>query len=113
MARDTTRGSASDERRVEGRGRDGEEGRPRVLVIAGATGVGKSDVAMRIATSGLLPDGPGEIVSADSAQVRAFSPRCITHVTNPFMSLITHSPHSPPRYQRHHFHICASARLLH
>ena len=43
--------------------------RPRVLVIAGATGVGKSDIALRIATSGLLQDGPGEIVSADSAQV--------------------------------------------
>jgi hypothetical protein len=100
MARDTTQGSASDEHRVEGRGRVGEEGRPRVLVIAGATGVGKSDVAMRIATSGLLPDGPGEIVSADSAQVHAFTtlhhPRLPPlHVTHSTLTTSLSTPPSP------------------
>lgn len=51
---------------------DSQRGKPKVIIITGATGVGKTELSLLLAES-----LNGEVVSADSVQVWKFTPhRC-------------------------------------
>jgi hypothetical protein len=80
------------------------QGLPKVLVIAGPTGVGKSAVAEAIAAGGGLDNGVGEIISADSAQVcepcASHSLLCVAHSPTH-----THGHCSQPPTPTHHSHL--------